>query len=117
MTTAKLHPRRRSLAARVLGACAVLLSSGDASAEPFAPRAERILSPGRSAASEDSAEALVLNPANLGNLPGGELRWTCVRCPDTQRVACGHAVDFATPLLWGLGTGLRVDYVMPPGGP
>ncbi|HSO31019.1 MAG TPA: hypothetical protein VLT33_00845, partial [Labilithrix sp.] len=58
--------------------------------QPFPGRAERILSPGRSAVAEDSAEALVLNPANLGNMPGPELRWTGVRCPDTRRVACGH---------------------------
>lgn len=85
--------------------------------EPFPPRGERILSPGRSVAGEDSAEALVLNPASLANQPGPELRWTGVRCPETRRVACGHAFDLATPLLWGLATGLRVDYVMPPGGP
>ena len=85
--------------------------------EPFPGRAERILSPGRSVVAEDSAEALVLNPANLGNLPGPELRWTGVRCPDTRRVACGHAIDLATPVVWGISTGLRVDYVTPPGGP
>jgi protease-4 len=84
--------------------------------EPFPGRAERILSPGRSTASEDSAEALVLNPANLAFMPAAELRWTGVRCPDTQRVACGHAFDLATPLFWKLASGLRVDYVMPPGG-
>lgn len=87
----------------------------DAGAEdPFPTRAERILSPGRSAASEDSSEAVVLNPANIANMPGVDLRWTGVRCPDTQRVACGHAFNFGTPLLWGLATVLRVDYVMPP---
>lgn len=85
--------------------------------EPFPTRAERILSPGRSVAAEDGAEALVLNPANLAYMPGYELRWTGVRCPDTRRVACGHAVDLAAPLLWGFASGLRVDYVMPPGGP
>lgn len=85
-------------------------------AEPFPTRAERILSPGRSIAGEDSAEALVLNPANLARIPAWELRWTGVRCPDTRRVACGHAFDLATPLMWGFSTGLRVDWVMPPGG-
>jgi protease-4 len=85
--------------------------------EPFPGRAERILSPGRSAVAEDSAEALVLNPANLAYMPGPELRWTGVRCPDTRRVACGHAIDLATPVIWGISTGLRVDYVTPPGGP
>jgi protease-4 len=93
---------------------ALALAPGVASADPFPPRAERILSPGRSAAGEDSAEALVLNPANLANLPGGEMRWTGVRCPDTRRVACGHAVELATPLIWGLASGLRLDYVLPP---
>lgn len=86
-------------------------------AKPFPPRAERILAPGRSVAADDSAEALVLNPANLSHLPSYELRWTGVRCPDTQRVACGHSFDLATPLLWGIATGLRVDWVMPPDGP
>jgi protease-4 len=84
--------------------------------QPFPGRAERILSPGRSVVAEDSAEALVLNPANLGNMPAPELRWTGVRCPDTRRVACGHAIDLATPIIWGISTGLRVDYVTPPGG-
>jgi hypothetical protein len=85
-----------------------------AAADAFPPRAERILSPGRSAAAEDSAEALVLNPANLANLPGSEFRWTGVNCPDTRKVGCGHAFDLATPLFWGLSTGFRLDYVMPP---
>ncbi len=93
------------------------LVSSVASADPFPTRAERLLSPGRTVAGEDSAEALVLNPANLGNMAGWEARWTGVRCPDTQRVACGHALEVATPLLWGIASGLRVDYVMPPGGP
>lgn len=94
-----------------------LLADATAHAEPFPPRAERLLSPGRSAMSEDSAEALVLNPANLSNMAGPEARWTGVRCPDTGRVACGHAGEIATPLIWGLATGLRVDYISPPGGP
>src|SRR5580704_17189479 len=80
-------------------------------ADPEPPRAERIFSPGRSIVSEDSEEAIVLNPANLGYQPAPELRWTGVNCPDTQKVACGHAFDLATPLLWGLGTGVRLDYV------
>jgi len=93
---------------------ALVLAPSIASADPFPPRAERILSPGRSAAGEDSAEALVLNPANLANLPGGEFRWTGVRCPDTRHVGCGHAFELATPVIWGISTGLRVDYVIPP---
>ncbi|MDB5214870.1 MAG: Protease [Myxococcaceae bacterium] len=112
--------RRRCLAAvggLVVLSCFSAATPGTAHAdEPFPGRAERIFSPGRSVVAEDSAEALVLNPANLGNLPGPELRWTGVRCPDTRRVACGHAIDLATPVIWGLSTGLRVDYVTPPGG-
>ena len=79
-------------------------------------RAERLSSPGRNAASEDSAEALVLNPANVGWQPAPELRWTGMRCPDTERAACGHAFGFATPLFFGLGTGLRADFAMAPDG-
>jgi len=83
-------------------------------AEPFPTRAERLPSPGRNAASEDSAEAMVLNPANIGWQPAPEIRWTGVRCVDTNKAACGHSVGFATPLLFGLGTGLRADFAMPP---
>lgn len=96
------------------GLVSAVLVPSTASAEPFPARGERIFSPGRSAASEDTGEALVLNPANLGNLTGKELRWTGVRCTDTQRVPCGHAFDLSTPFLFGLGGGFRVDYVSPP---
>lgn len=100
---------------RYATALALLFVAGAAYAEdPFPTRGERILSPGRSAASEDSSEAIVLNPANIANLPGSEVRWTGVRCPDTTRVACGHAVDLGMPLIWGFSTVLRVDYVTPP---
>ncbi len=107
-------PRRAGVAAGALVMSSAVFTPAVANADPFPGRAERILSPGRSAAAEDSAEALVLNPANLANLPGGELRWTGVRCPDTRRVACGHAIELATPIIWGLSSGLRLDYVMPP---
>ncbi|MBX3260930.1 MAG: signal peptide peptidase SppA [Labilithrix sp.] len=107
--------RRTALASGAF-ALASAFAVETASADPFPPRAERILSPGRSAAGEDSAEALVLNPANLANMPGAEARWTGVRCPDTRRVACGHAIELATPLFWGIASGLRLDYVTPPSG-
>lgn len=95
---------------------ATLLVAGAAHADPFPARAERIMSPGRSVVAEDSAEALVLNPANLANMPGAELRGTYLRCDDTKRPSCGLAFDLAMPLFWGLATGLRVDHVMPPAG-
>lgn len=81
---------------------------------PLPPMASRLDSPGRSSASEDGADSLVLNPANLAFLPAGELRWTGDICPDTQKVNCGMALDAAAPLPFGLATGGRLDYLLPP---
>jgi len=111
---------RRTL--RMASVVTLVLFGGDAgrkaeAAGPFPVRAERLSSPGRSAASEDSGEALVLNPANLGFIKAPELRWTGIRCPDTAHVGCGHAIDLSAPLPFGFGTGLRIDHVMPPEGP
>ena len=91
-------------------------ASRDANAgEPMPTRGDRLESPGRAAATEDSAESLSLNPANLGYLPSWELRWTGIGCSDApQRVGCGHAVDAAVPLLFGFSTGLRVDFIQTP---
>lgn len=100
----------------MLFGASVLFARSDADAEPFHPRAERVLPPGKSTATEDGADALVVNPGNLPHLPGQELRYQFVRCPETGKVNCGHAVAFATPLFLGLTTGLRVDYVTPPAG-
>jgi len=100
------------LAAGVLAACAS--AAGAAHAEPFPQRAERIDAIGRNAASDDSSEALRSNPANVAYLPAWELRYVGVRCTDTHKVNCGHVLEAATPLLFGLSTGLRLDYVMPP---
>ena len=44
--------------------------------------AEHVATPGRSVASDDTGDAIVLNPANLAWLPGAELRWTWVYCPN-----------------------------------
>jgi protease-4 len=93
----------------------LVLGVGSAHAQPLPPRAEKIFSPGRNTASEETAEAVTLNPANLGYLPASELRWTGVRCPDTAKVGCGHAFTLAFPLPFDIGAGLRVDHVMPPG--
>jgi protease-4 len=88
-------------------------------ADPLPTSAEHVATPGRSVASDDTADAIVLNPANLGWLPAGELRWTWVNCPDDAiKVGCGMDWGVATPLPFGLATGLRVDLVEPPwGGP
>jgi protease-4 len=109
-----IRPMHRTFQIAVRVALALLLAPLEASSEPFPTRGSRLDSPGRSTASEDSAEALVLNPANLGFLPAPELRWTGIRCTDDVKVNCGHAIDLASPLFFGLSTGLRLDYVMPP---
>jgi protease-4 len=98
----------------VLSSVLSLLPTAAVAAEPLPARAERIFAPGRSAASDDSADALVLNPANVAFIPGAEARWMGVRCSDTQKVACGHVIEAATPVIFGLATGFRVDYVTPP---
>jgi protease-4 len=68
---------------------------------------------------DDTSQAVVLNPANLAWLPGPELRWTWINCPDDAvKVGCGNAWEGATPLPFGLAAALRVDLVQPPwGGP
>jgi protease-4 len=88
-------------------------------AEPLLTSAEHIGSPGRSVASDDTTDAVVLDPANLAWLPAPELRWTWVQCPDQAvKVGCGHAWQVGTPLAFGVSTALRVDLVRPPwGGP
>lgn len=103
------------LVASVLGALGVLGAATPAAAgEPMPTRADRVQSPGRAAASEDTAEALALNPANVAYLPSWELRWTGVACLDAPaKVNCGHAFSLATPLAFGLSTGLRIDYLQP----
>ncbi len=108
----------RSVVAVALGFCAT--SAGkSARADALPTSAEHVASPGRSIVTDDSSQALVLNPANLAWLPAPELRWTWVHCPDAAvKVGCGHAWEAATPLLFGLSTALRVDLVQPPwGGP
>ena len=104
---------RHSVALSV--ALLVTAVSGPAwSGGPLPEMASRLDAPGRSTASEDGADALVLNPANLAFIPGGEIRWTGVLCPDTQKVNCGQSLEAAAPLPFGLATGLRLDYLDPP---
>jgi protease IV len=117
--------RRASGAVAVAGVGLLALLSGfvsaarDARGDPLPTSAEHVATPGASVASTDNGDAIVLDPANLAFLPGGELRWTWVNCPDDAlKVGCGHAWEASTPLPFGLATGLRVDLVQPPwGGP
>jgi len=111
-----MRATRSTVLAAVSGMAVLAGAEGAARAGgPLPEMASRLDAPGRSVVSEDSAEALVLNPANLAFLPGAEIRWTGVLCPDVQKVNCGMAIDAATPLLFGLSTGLRLDYLIPPG--
>jgi protease-4 len=115
---------RLSRTARVIGmgltgllAVLHLGRADSASAAPLPTSAEHIDSPGRDVASEDSSQAIVLNPANVAWMPAPELRWMWIACQDTtSKVGCGHAWEAATPLPFGLATGLRLDLVQPPWG-
>jgi protease-4 len=87
----------------------------DASAgEPLPARAQRVFTPGRNAASDDSSDAVVVNPANLATMPSWEGRATYVHCSDDTAVnGCGWSFALATPLFWGFSTALRFDLVQP----
>jgi protease-4 len=104
----------RPVTASLLFAGLTCFSASAHAGGPLPEMASRLDSPGRSPASEDGAEALVLNPANLAFLPATELRWTGVICPDTQKTNCGQSLDAAFPLPFGIATGLRLDYLIPP---
>ncbi|HEY3816128.1 MAG TPA: signal peptide peptidase SppA [Polyangiaceae bacterium] len=97
-----------------VGLC--MLVAGSVQADPLPTSAEHVATPGRSVASDDTSQAIVVNPANLAFLPAPEARWTFVYCPsDVAKVGCGHSWEAATPLFFGLATGLRVDLVQPAG--
>src|SRR5215472_12544694 len=106
----------RAIAGILLGA---LSATPALASEPLPTSAEHVPAPGRSIVSDETTDAIVLNPANLAFLPAPELRWTWVQCPDnTVMVGCGHAWEIGTPLIFGVATALRVDLVRPPwGGP
>ncbi|MCL2449856.1 MAG: S49 family peptidase, partial [Polyangiaceae bacterium] len=107
------------VSAPALAAVLSLAAASAGASEPLPTSAEHVAAPGRSVAADDTTDAVVLNPANLAWLPGPELRWTWVDCPDQAvKVGCGHAWQVGTPLIFGLSTALRVDLVQPPwGGP
>ncbi len=104
----------RPAAVAFLVAVGASLVVAPAAGYPLPTSAEHVATPGRGTASDDSSEAIVVNPANLAWLPAPEARWTWVRCdPDIVKVGCGHAWEAAAPLLFGFSTGLRVDLVQP----
>lgn len=103
---------RPSLSSLITSAAALtILISSSIHAQP---RALSVPSPGRSAASSDDGHALVLNPANISHIPGAELRWTWVQPgQDPLALPRGHAFSLAGAFPFGLGTGLRLDFLRP----
>jgi len=71
---------------------------------------------GRSAVSDDDSTALLVNPANLGFMPGAELRWNGLFMnEDSTATYQGHAFSLAFPIPFlSVATGLRLDLVAPP---
>jgi protease-4 len=107
-----MHARSRTSSLLTLvTVLAVAIASSSAQAQP---RAQQVPSPGRSTASTDDGNALALNPANVSFMPGAELRWTWVRAgEDIAASARGHAFSLAGAFPFGLGTGIRLDFVRP----
>jgi protease-4 len=89
---------------------------GLAAAQTPVDRPTRLPSVGRSTVSVEDSSALVVNPANLANLPGGEVRWQPVFLDEESLSPWqGHAFSFSAPIPWiNMGLGFRVDLVDPP---
>src|SRR5688572_22298432 len=96
-------------------AAAALLGAGLAEAQTPVDRPTRLPSVGRSIVSVEDSSALVVNPANLASLPGGEFRWQAVFLDDEALVPWqGHAFTFAAPIPFiNAGFGLRLDLLDP----
>lgn len=94
-----------------------LLSVGTAGAQMFPnDQPTRLPALGRSIVSNDDSTALVTNPANIGFMPSGELRWTGMFLNEDARATFqGHSIGLAFPIPFlSLSTGLRLDLVAPP---
>src|SRR6478609_8199949 len=112
-----LYNRRPShVATSCLLLCLGLLSARRAGAQFPADQPTRLPALGRSAVSDDDSTSLVVNPANLGFMPGAELRWTGMFLnEDALATYQGHAFALAFPIPFlSLATGLRLDLVAPP---
>jgi protease-4 len=104
----------RRIAALSLGLVVVAAAASAHSGEPLPTRADNVFTPGRNAATDDTSDSLVTNPANLATMPSWELRGTYARCTDDVSAnGCGYSFAAATPLFWNLATGLRFDLVQP----
>ncbi len=103
--------RSLRLAAPLAALLTALTVSGVAQGQTSELSTGRLPAYGRSVSSTDDSSALVLNPANIGFMPGSELRWSGLFTPEDPYLPPGHAFSFATPLFLGLSSGLRVDLV------
>jgi protease-4 len=85
-------------------------------AQEVVDRPTRLPALGRSVATTDDTTALVLNPANLGFMPGAEFRWSSVYLDESNQVPWqGHALALGFPLPFiPVATGIRLDLVDPP---
>lgn len=110
----------RSFATTSISALALIVGLGAgraAFADPLPTSAEHVVSQGRSMVTDDSSEALVINPGNLAWLPAPELRFDWVGCPgNAAKVGCGEALGFGTPLFAGLAASVRLELVSPTSG-
>ncbi|MBX3183126.1 MAG: S49 family peptidase [Polyangiaceae bacterium] len=102
-----LRARALRLAAPVAALLAVLTLSGTARADLAEYFTGRLPAWGRSLAGTDDTTALAYNPANIGFMPGPEFRWTHGSGDWLE----GNALSFATPLGYGLASGLRMDFL------
>jgi protease-4 len=93
-----------------------LFGAGLVFAQTPVDRPTRLPNIGRSSVSVEDSSALVVNPANLANMPGGEVRWQPVFLDEAALVPWqGHAFSLAFPIPFvDMGLGLRLDLVDPP---
>lgn len=105
---------RRYLAAYAFFAGAAVPALAVAQLRPGEPL--RLPAFEQNTASETTAEAVVVNPANLGFMPTSELRLSSVYLDDRgYETGQGHAVTLGFPLPFlNIGTALRLDLVDPP---
>ncbi|HEX6767317.1 MAG TPA: hypothetical protein VF103_17585, partial [Polyangiaceae bacterium] len=104
---------KRSL--RLLPVLAAFFALGAAHAQTVVDRPTRLPSIGRGIVSVEDSSALVVNPANVATMPGGEFRWQSVFLDEAALVPWqGHAFSLAAPIpLINAGLGLRLDLVDP----
>jgi protease-4 len=95
---------------------AAFFALGAAHAQTPVDRPTRLPSIGRAIVSVEDSSALVVNPANVATMPGGEFRWQSVFLDEVALVPWqGHAFSLAAPIPFiDAGLGLRLDLVDPP---